>query len=311
MLGGRPGCTGIETAATGREQPAARSVVLRAYFSSLTAARRAAQDVPSRLRRWAYQAGLGDDGALIGPARLEAVPAVEAAGRKAWAATLEPVRAGGGVVTARGRVTATRSRTARPKRRGALYRVVVPPGMAFGTGHHPTTQQALWCLELAIKEMRGSGGDGPLVVDVGTGSGVLAIAARELGAGRVVAVDTDPLAIPIARRNARRNRASGIAFRQGSVTSAARVAGWEAAQVVVANLLAETLVELAASLARLLAGGGLLIGAGIAQEKAGQVVEALEAQGLACEAVGGWSGWVWVAARRRAGDGREPVAGAR
>lgn len=297
---GRQGSSGIELEEGGRGDWGAQDgrLTLRAYFPTRAAALRAVRAVSQELREWQQQAGLGPE--VSETQGAEAVEPVEfdvSAWRRAWARTLRPVRVGGGWIAGRSRGVTALDRLPAPgrSRPGAgLYRLLIPPGMAFGTGHHPSTQQALWALELALKRM----GRPATVVDIGTGTGVLAMAARLLGADRVVAVDIDPLALRAARENARLNGLGGITFRVGSVEQAAEAAGWASASVVAANLVAETLVELAAGLARLLVPGGVLIGAGIVEEKAQDVAEAFEAQGLATEALGAWSGWAWVSARR-------------
>lgn len=143
--------------------------------------------------------------------------------------------------------------------------LVLDPGMAFGTGLHPTTRQcldAVGSLELA----------GRSVLDVGTGSGILAIAAAKRGARPVVAVDNDPLAVRAAIDNAQRNDAR-VEVREGS---AADLAG--TFDVVLANLVADVIVAIAADLrARV---GGTLVCAGIVEAKAAAVEQALAAQGL-------------------------------
>jgi ribosomal protein L11 methyltransferase len=128
--------------------------------------------------------------------------------------------------------------------------LVLDPGMAFGTGLHPTTQQ---CLE-ALSTMPL---DGKSLLDVGTGSGILAIAAAKRGASPVVAVDTDALAVDAARETAMRN---GVAIPVGE-GSAADVPG--RFDVVVANIVSPVLQRIAADLAARLSGGGTLLVAGI------------------------------------------------
>lgn len=132
--------------------------------------------------------------------------------------------------------------------------VVLEPGLAFGTGRHPST--AL-CLEwLAGAELVGRS-----VIDFGAGSGVLAIAAARLGAGRVTAVDNDPQACRSARANAARN---GVAVR---VCSPERL-GREHAAIVLANILARPLVELAPELTARCEIGGRLVLSGIDEAQA-------------------------------------------
>jgi len=128
--------------------------------------------------------------------------------------------------------------------------LVLDPGMAFGTGLHPTTQQCLEALSTLPLE-------GQSVLDVGTGSGILAIAAAKRGASPVVAVDTDTLAVDAARENAVRN---GVAIPVGR-GSAADVPG--RFDIVVANIVSAVLQRIAPDLAARLAGGGTLLVAGI------------------------------------------------
>jgi ribosomal protein L11 methyltransferase len=107
--------------------------------------------------------------------------------------------------------------------------------MAFGTGDHPTT---VLCLEAVDEFLRSNPGGS--VLDVGTGSGVLAIAAKKLRAGRVVALDTDPVCVAAARENCRLNRTLGV---QVSGSAVEEVKGLF--DLVVANILANTLVQMA------------------------------------------------------------------
>lgn len=133
---------------------------------------------------------------------------------------------------------------------GDAVELVLDPGMAFGTGLHPTTQQCLEALSTIPLEGKG-------VLDVGTGSGILAIAAAKRGASPVVAVDTDTLAVDAARENAVRNRVA-IPVAEGS---AADVPG--RFDVVVANIVSPVLQRIAKDLAARLSGGGTLLVAGI------------------------------------------------
>ncbi len=150
--------------------------------------------------------------------------------------------------------------------------VVLDPGMAFGTGTHPTT--AL-CLE-ALCELLG-GAPGADVLDVGTGSGLLAIAAKKLGAGRVVGTEDDPVALRVAEENAQRN---GVAL-ELRLEAPDAVAG--RFPVVVANILANTLVALAPGIAARLARGGTLLLAGILAGQEDEVRSAYLARGLSAD----------------------------
>jgi ribosomal protein L11 methyltransferase len=129
--------------------------------------------------------------------------------------------------------------------------IIIDPSMGFGTGHHATTRL---CLELLQRVAV----TGRSVIDVGTGSGVLALAARALGASRVTAVDNDPDALQNARENIARNGASAIEVVQSDLSSATL----PAADIVLANLTAAVLQRHAEALSRLVADGGLLIASG-------------------------------------------------
>jgi len=124
----------------------------------------------------------------------------------------------------------------RPERGQAV--VVLDPGLSFGTGHHPTT---LFCLGQLVKVTAEL--TAPCVLDLGTGSGILAIAAVKLGCSRVMGVDYDADAVRIARANARSNRVAGrIRFFQQDLTKGRGEVGGERFDVVCANLMADLLL---------------------------------------------------------------------
>jgi len=147
--------------------------------------------------------------------------------------------------------------------------VVLDPGMAFGTGTHPTTSLCLAALSDLLEARPGAS-----VVDVGTGSGLLAIAAKKLGAGRVAGNDNDPIAVRVARENA---AANGVAL-ELSEAPVESIAG--RFDLVVANILANTLVELAPALAAKLTAGGVVLLSGILGHQEEEVRAAYVAQGL-------------------------------
>jgi len=141
--------------------------------------------------------------------------------------------------------------------------IQIDPGMAFGTGAHPTTRMCLESLERICFDQ--SGGRLPdAVLDVGTGSGVLSIAAALMGASRITAVDIDPEAIRVTQENLQLNGLGDLV--QASTTDLGLLAGEYG--VVVANILAEELVRLSAQLIARIAPEGWLILSGILTEKA-------------------------------------------
>ena len=172
------------------------------------------------------------------------------------------------------------------------------PGMAFGTGMHPTTRLCIAALEETVQP-------GDRVLDVGTGSGVLAVVALRLGATSVLATDIDPLAVRVAHENAALNAvATGsgapLEIRQGSVP--AGVAG--GFQVVVANILAEVLAKLFdgaydnTPLAEPLAPGGHIILSGILADSAPLVEAAAQRHGLTLTGRLQEGDWVALVAQR-------------
>jgi ribosomal protein L11 methyltransferase len=171
--------------------------------------------------------------------------------------------------------------------------VRVRPGEGFGTGGHPTTAACLERLEAFLDGLPDPGRAS--VLDVGTGSGVLALAAARLGAGRVLAVDNDPAAI----RNARDNRALNAADRVHlAVATTAAVRG--PFDLVLANLLANLIVDLMPDLARLLAPEGRLILSGLLSGQGDRVEAALAAEGLKATAHVVRGMWMTLEAARAA-----------
>ena len=158
-----------------------------------------------------------------------------------------------------------------PERKGKVV-IEIDPGMAFGTGTHPSTQMCLRALEELIQ----SSPRPPSILDVGTGSGILSIAARKLGAKQVLAIDIDPLAIACARKNAAANTLNGgIEFRVGSLDGLRRVF-----DIVIANLLPQELLSLAPSLPKRMSPGGALIVSGLLKKQKKEIAFAFGELGL-------------------------------
>jgi ribosomal protein L11 methyltransferase len=168
------------------------------------------------------------------------------------------------------------------------------PGMAFGTGTHATTQLCLAALETYLQP-------GQAVLDLGTGSGILSIAAAQLKAGPVLALDIDAEAVRVARENCAANGvADRIRVEAGSLAEVlAGQFGQTTYPVVVANILASVLVSLfAQGLAGCVAPGGVLILSGILDSQAADVRAAGERQGLQFVAQEQIETWVALVARR-------------
>lgn len=166
--------------------------------------------------------------------------------------------------------------------------VEIDPGMAFGTGYHPTTQLCLLALQDYVKA-------GDVVLDVGTGSGVLAIAAARLGATSVVGLDIDSVAVETAEVNVEQAGLAGVI----EIRRADSPLAFEGqADLVVTNIIAKVLVDIAGELAAKMKPGGTLLASGIVIERADDVREAFKANGIhiAEERVDG--DWVALIARR-------------
>jgi ribosomal protein L11 methyltransferase len=160
------------------------------------------------------------------------------------------------------------------------------PGMAFGTGTHPTTSLCLRRLEGLVKP-------GDRVLDVGTGSGVLAIGAARLGATPVVAIDIDPVAVKVAQENAERNGAL-LDVRAGTLDQVET----DECDLVIANIIASVIIDILPDVATRLKKGGKFLASGIIAEKKQAVVEAMTATWLLPLEVREEGGWVAILATK-------------
>jgi ribosomal protein L11 methyltransferase len=152
----------------------------------------------------------------------------------------------------------------------------IDPGMAFGTGTHPTTQLSLMLLEKFLRP-------GDSLLDVGCGSGILTVAARKLGADEAYGIDIDPKAVEISRRTAKDNNVlENLHFETGSVSEVrGGLLPIRQAPVVVANILTHILIRLLDDgMAKLVAPGGVLLLSGILEEKEREITAALEKHDL-------------------------------
>lgn len=197
-----------------------------------------------------------------------------------WRRDLDPIAVGPLTVTPSWRLDEV----------GAGDPIVIDPGMAFGTGHHATTR---FCLERLLDlEVAGA-----RVLDVGTGTGILAIAARRLGAVEVVAVDDDPEAVSAAVENTARNGADVEVLHGGLGV----VDGRAPFDIVLANLVTGTIVDLAGGLLAATRPGGRVVTSGIGRDRCHEVVAALLAAGADTPTVRAGSTWAEVTARRPSG----------
>ena len=164
--------------------------------------------------------------------------------------------------------------------------IQIDPGMAFGTGLHGTTRLCLIGLESAVFS-------GAAVADVGTGSGILSVCAALLGAGRVEAVDNDPLAVRVARENVRVNGVEHLV--QCAEASAPPPGEFD---IVVANILADVILGMAGDLFSAVKPGGLLIASGIIAPRADDVAKGLSAAGFRTGSVTEEGEWIAITSRR-------------
>ncbi|GAA0693362.1 50S ribosomal protein L11 methyltransferase [Vreelandella titanicae] len=170
--------------------------------------------------------------------------------------------------------------------------LILDPGLAFGTGTHPTTALCLeWLDELAVTGHLAQ----QTVLDVGCGSGILAIAALKLGASHADATDIDPQALQASRDNAERN---GIAESNLNLYYPEQLSDGGDYPIVTANILAGPLVELAPMIAGHVAPGGRIALSGVLANQANEVYEAYAAQGIAMDEPVIREGWVRLSGLR-------------
>jgi len=174
---------------------------------------------------------------------------------------------------------------ANPQGRAVL---LLEPGLAFGSGSHATTRLCMEALERCIVP-------GCAILDIGCGSGILAVAALLLGADNALGVDIDPMAVQNARENAARNGfvEPRARFAQGDLTQS--VAGRY--HVIVSNIVADAILALAPCVRDFLEPGGVWVSSGIIDTRANEMLAALEAEGFAIEETREREGWVCITVR--------------
>jgi ribosomal protein L11 methyltransferase len=234
---------------------------LQAYFERL-----------SRLRLAAIRRAMAAAGMLARPTRAPRRQLIADPGwATAWMDRFEPLKVGRRLL-----IVAPWNSDIATRR----LRLVINPGQAFGTGHHATTYGALGTIEKLCAERHFE-----QALDVGTGSGVLAIAMRLMGAGRVTGIDIDALALDNARENAALNSMRRIRF---TTTPLARLR--RRFDLITANILSSTLIGLAGALTRLLARRGRLVLGGILNHEAAAVLRSYRPR-LRCLGVRRDRGW--------------------
>lgn len=162
--------------------------------------------------------------------------------------------------------------------------ITMDPGMAFGTGTHETTSLCLETLDELVK-------GGERVLDIGTGSGILAIAALKLGAARAEGVDIDPMCVRTAGENAQRN---GVADRFTVLVGDLSDKASGTYDLITANIVAAAILSLAPAVPALMKDGGRFIASGIIDERREEVLAGLEAAGLRPLEVKEKRGWVCI-----------------
>lgn len=171
--------------------------------------------------------------------------------------------------------------------------IAIPADMAFGTGHHETTSTVLRMLVDAAKPLRAAGKPWSLA-DLGCGSGILAIAAKKLGAARAWGCDFDPAAVRISRENAARNDTPGVRFTKVDVLEWEPREQWD---IVAANIFHDVLEAALPRIVRAVAPGGLLILSGILHTQAGSCLAAGKKAGFRPDTILRKGKWVTMAGR--------------
>lgn len=164
--------------------------------------------------------------------------------------------------------------------------IKLEPGMAFGTGSHETTSLCIKKLEEYMKP-------GMKVLDIGTGSGILSIAASKLGASKVLGVDIDPMSVYIANENKKLNEVINAEFIVGDLLSKVK----DKYDIVVSNILAEVIVTMTGDLHKFMNKDGIFISSGILKVKSAMVIDSLEANGFDILNVEDLNEWTSIVAK--------------
>lgn len=239
----------------GETAPERPNAVLRTYMPQTPA---------FRSNREMVHIGIELIGKLTDVSPLEEREIAEQEWEDAWKAHFTPLRIGEHLVV--------QPPWRRGEERSGDVVIEIDPGLAFGTGHHPTTHRVLEWMEKLIEP-------GQNVLDVGSGSGILSVGAAKMGAGKVIGVEIDNVAVKAGRANLRANGVSGkCRFYAGSLPNEHVTPGW--ADLVLANVNSVVLARLAPELSLAVRKGGKVVAAGILIEREKSVVDAFTAAGL-------------------------------
>ncbi len=253
--------------------PPSEECAVTAYWSKDERAGRRRQELAAALARLEKKCGIRS--------RVEYTVVYEEDWAESWKAHFEPERVGSRTVI-------------RPSWR--TYRALpgdvvieLDPGMAFGTGTHPTTRLCIQLLERYLSA-------GARFLDIGTGSGVLMCVAAAFGAASMQGVDSDPVAAAVAGENLRRNRVPQERFsvRTGDLLDGIN----EAFDVAAANILTPVILELLDGIGQVLAPGGVFIASGVLAENAETVARRMREKGLEILEIRCWEDWAALAGRK-------------
>ena len=252
---------------------------LRAFFAESMSSTRLLAAVQD------YQASLRSLGFAIESHGTEIAPLLDEAWASAWQQSFPAREVGRRLLVLPPWIEA-------PARPDGTERVtvIIEPGRAFGTGHHGTTEGCLVLLEEAL-----AAAPCAAALDIGTGTGILAIAALKLGAPTVLAIDVDPDAVSAAQVNGGRNGCSGLRVRLAEPQEIP-----DRFPLVLANLLTHTHLALVPQYARLVAPGGSLVLGGMLQDEDGRVSDALVGAGFTTRSRLALEGWASLRLEARA-----------
>ena len=216
-------------------------------------------------------------------AKIDIIGVCEADWANAWKAYYKPIKIGERIVI----VPAWEKYDAKE---GEII-VRMDPGMAFGTGSHETTRLVIGLLEKYVKS-------GERVLDVGCGSGILAICASKLGAGLCRAYDIDPVAVKVARENIKDSGQKNITCDQSDLLRQVDIhdGGYD---IICANIVADIIIRMTPDVGRYLNDDGVLLASGIILERAGDVISCFEANGFEIVETVEDNGWCTLAVKKK------------